>query len=89
MVALDHKQVPVADAPERARLFGFDRLIRALPIRWRILSIAALNTAVVVILAALIWDGARALKLSRRSRAECQIRRPQRASSAPPSRSAN
>lgn len=32
-----------------------------MPIRWRILSIAALNTAVVVILAALIWDGAKVL----------------------------
>ena len=61
MVALDHKQPTMTDAAERTRLFGLDRLIRTLPIRWRILSIAAVNTAVVVILAALIWDGARAL----------------------------
>ncbi len=52
----------MTDAPaERSRVFGLERLIRALPIRWRILSIAALNTAVVLILAALIWDGARGL----------------------------
>jgi signal transduction histidine kinase len=38
-----------------------ERLVRALPIRWRILSIALLNTAVVVILAGLIWNGATAL----------------------------
>jgi len=37
------------------------RLVRAVPIRWRILSIAALNSAVVVILAGLIWNGARVL----------------------------
>ena len=32
-------------------------LVRAIPIRWRILSIAALNSAVVVVLAGLIWSG--------------------------------
>ncbi|MGC2317265.1 MAG: ATP-binding protein [Bradyrhizobium sp.] len=32
-----------------------------MPIRWRILSIAALNSAVVVILAAMIWNGAQVL----------------------------
>jgi signal transduction histidine kinase len=32
-------------------------LVRAVPIRWRILSIAALNSAVVVVLVALIWNG--------------------------------
>jgi signal transduction histidine kinase len=37
------------------------RLLRAVPIRWRILSIAALNSAVVVVLAALIWNGAEVL----------------------------
>ena len=36
-------------------------LLRAVPIRWRILSIAALNSLVVLILAALIWNGAKAL----------------------------
>ena len=35
--------------------------LRAVPIRWRILSIAALNSAVVVVLAILIWNGAKVL----------------------------
>ena len=38
----------------RARIVG---LVRAVPIRWRILSIAALNSAVVVVLVAMIWNG--------------------------------
>ncbi|HEY0852255.1 MAG TPA: ATP-binding protein [Bradyrhizobium sp.] len=36
-------------------------LVRAVPIRWRILSIALLNSAVVLVLAALIWNGAKVL----------------------------
>ena len=43
----------------RARIVG---LVRAVPIRWRILSIAALNSAVVVVLAAMIWNGAQVLR---------------------------
>jgi signal transduction histidine kinase len=42
--------------------FRIVRLLRAIPIRWRILSIAALNSAVVVVLAALIWNGAQVLR---------------------------
>src|ERR1700720_3948420 len=42
----------------RARIVG---LVRAVPIRWRILSIAALNSAVVIVLAVLIWNGAAVL----------------------------
>jgi signal transduction histidine kinase len=42
----------------RARIVG---LLRAVPIRWRILSIAGLNSAVVVVLAVLIWNGAKVL----------------------------
>jgi signal transduction histidine kinase len=42
----------------RSRVVG---LVRAVPIRWRILSIAALNSAVVVVLAAMIWNGAQVL----------------------------
>ena len=41
--------------------FRIVQLVRAVPIRWRILSIAALNSAVVVVLAALIWNGAKVL----------------------------
>ncbi|MBV9532334.1 MAG: HAMP domain-containing protein, partial [Bradyrhizobium sp.] len=36
-------------------------MLRAVPIRWRILSIAALNSAVVLVLAVMIWNGAKAL----------------------------
>lgn len=41
---------------------GIVGLVRAVPIRWRILSIAALNSAVVVVLAALIWSGSAVLR---------------------------
>src|SRR3979490_777909 len=40
---------------------GIVWLVRAVPIRWRILSIAALNSAVVIVLAVLIWNGAKVL----------------------------
>ena len=36
-------------------------LVRAVPIRWRILSIAGLNSAVVVVLVAMIWNGSQVL----------------------------
>ena len=42
----------------RSRVVG---LVRAVPIRWRILSIAALNSAVVVVLVAMIWNGVQVL----------------------------
>jgi HAMP domain-containing protein len=42
----------------RGRIVG---LVRAVPIRWRILSIAALNSAVVVVLVAMIWNGVQVL----------------------------
>ncbi len=41
---------------------GIIGLVRAIPIRWRILSIAALNSAVVIVLAGLIWSGAGVLR---------------------------
>jgi signal transduction histidine kinase len=44
---------------------GSLRMLRSLPIRWRILSIAALNTLVAVIFAAVIWDGAQDLTAAR------------------------
>ena len=49
---------PGLAARGRARIVG---LLRAVPIRWRILSIAALNSAVAVVLAAMIWNGAAVL----------------------------
>lgn len=51
---------PSAPALAHSRRSLSDR-IRALPIRWRIAAVAGLNTAVVLLLAALIWDGARTL----------------------------
>jgi signal transduction histidine kinase len=48
-------------AQSRARIVG---VLRAVPIRWRILSIALLNSLVVVVLAALIWNGAAVLRSS-------------------------
>ena len=41
--------------------FRLVQWLRAVPIRWRILSIAALNSAVVVVLAVLIWNGSKVL----------------------------
>jgi signal transduction histidine kinase len=64
MVLVGRTPGKIADRPAslaargRARIVG---LLRAVPIRWRILSIAALNSAVVVVLAALIWNGAKVL----------------------------
>jgi signal transduction histidine kinase len=46
-------------APRRRGLLG---LVRAVPIRWRILSIAALNSAVVIVLALMIWRGGEVLR---------------------------
>ncbi len=41
--------------------FRIVQLLRAVPIRWRILSIALLNSAVVIVLAVLIWNGSKVL----------------------------
>lgn len=62
MTAPGHSEL--ADRPTgpigrlRARLVG---ALRAVPIRWRILSIAALNSAVVIVLVAMIWNGTQVL----------------------------
>lgn len=62
MVALEQGSNAIPPAPAvRGSVFGLEALMRAFPIRWRIFSIAALNTAVAVILAALIWNGAKSL----------------------------
>jgi signal transduction histidine kinase len=50
-----------AVTPARSIRHSTIERIRALPIRWRIAAIAALNAAVLVLLAALIWDGAHTL----------------------------
>ncbi len=45
----------------RPRETWFARRLRLLPIRWRILAIAVLNSALALILLFLIWDGAKVL----------------------------
>src|SRR5918911_5392791 len=55
---------PAAVAPRPLRLAilrRLDRLVRSWPIRWRIIAIAVLNSALALILLALIWDGAKVL----------------------------
>jgi signal transduction histidine kinase len=49
---------PSLAARGRSRIVA---LVRAVPIRWRILSIAGLNSAVVVVLVAMIWNGSQVL----------------------------
>jgi signal transduction histidine kinase len=61
VVALEQRPTMTEAAAERVSGFGIDTLIRKLPIRWRIFLIAFLNTAVAIILAFLIWDGAKSL----------------------------
>lgn len=52
--------LPGALAETGGRLH-LERLVRTVPISWRVLSIAVVNSAVVVILAGLIWNGGNAL----------------------------
>jgi signal transduction histidine kinase len=56
------RQDETAEQPDFAargsRVVG---LVRAVPIRWRILSIATLNSAVIAVLGAMIWSGAQVL----------------------------
>ena len=62
MTALQQEVRSEPQSPSRHALrFNIVRLIRAVPIRWRILAIAGVNAAVVLVLAGLIWDGARTL----------------------------
>ena len=56
----DHTAERPASFAARGR-FRIVTLLRAVPIRWRILSIAALNSAVVVVLSVMIWNGAQVL----------------------------
>ena len=65
MIALDHHSAFASEAePTGDSPVGVERLVRALPIRWRIVSIAVLNGIVVIFLAGLIWSGARVLSTS-------------------------
>ncbi|RED38781.1 HAMP domain-containing protein [Rhodopseudomonas thermotolerans] len=58
-----HLQPPDREPrPDRRGRTGLVGLVRAVPIRWRILSIAALNSLVVLVLVSLIWSGTRVLR---------------------------
>jgi signal transduction histidine kinase len=62
LVALKDERAAAPGArPRRSLDLETESVVRVLPIRWRLLSIAALNATVAVILAALIWNGANVL----------------------------
>lgn len=56
-----HKTPGSETGPIGVSRSGLVNLVRAVPIQWRILSIAALNSAVVITLAAMIWTGSKGL----------------------------
>ena len=62
MVATNQVQSATPDV-RRRRSFDLETesVVRVLPIRWRLISLALLNAAVAIILAALIWNGANVL----------------------------
>ncbi|GGH06698.1 histidine kinase [Alsobacter metallidurans] len=51
----------IGPSPFGAFRQAVERVIRRFPIRWRIMSIAGINSAIVVVLAIVIWDGAKVL----------------------------
>ena len=62
LVALKDEQTAARNArPRRSLDLETESFVRVLPIRWRVLLIAALNATVAVILATLIWNGANVL----------------------------
>ncbi len=62
LIALkDGLSAPQRAKPRRGVDLATQTLLRVLPIRWRLFSIAALNATVAVILALLIWKGANVL----------------------------
>src|SRR5262245_65919111 len=74
LVALaQHKPSALAARARRNLGRETESFVRVLPIRWRLVSLAALNVIVALILAALIWNGANTLNRSWETR-----RRPRR-----------
>jgi signal transduction histidine kinase len=69
LIALKDERSPSV-RPRRSLDLETEGVVRVLPIRWRLFSLAALNATVAVILAALIWNGANVL-----SRAWDDVRR--------------
>ncbi len=65
LVALkDERPATPRVRPRRSLDLETESVVRVLPIRWRLLSLATLNATVAVILAALIWNGANVLSRS-------------------------
>jgi signal transduction histidine kinase len=56
---------PVEEADRADRTTGMVDRLRALPIRWRILSITTLNILIAVVFTALIWNGSKVLATAR------------------------
>jgi signal transduction histidine kinase len=66
LAPVDPSSLPRARASRGAALLGgLERLVRVWPIRWRILAIAVLNSAVALVLPVLIWSGARTVEKAR------------------------
>ena len=62
LIALNDESVTLPRSGPRQSLdLATQTLVRLLPIRWRLISLAALNATVAVILGFLIWKGANAL----------------------------
>ncbi|MGX7743240.1 ATP-binding protein [Rhodopseudomonas parapalustris] len=59
---MSSKPADAEPRPDNRGRTGLVGLVRAVPIRWRILSIAALNSLVVLVLISLIWSGSRELR---------------------------
>jgi signal transduction histidine kinase len=57
-IEASHASEPVGVRPARISGYAVPTLLRRIPIRWRILSIAVVNAAVVLILAGLLGDSA-------------------------------
>ncbi len=55
------EQIGSSATSERRTSAALERVVRRSPIRWRILAIAVFNSAVALLLLALIWNGARVL----------------------------
>jgi signal transduction histidine kinase len=66
LTAVHQEQAAAAPArrPRHSLDLETESVVRVLPIRWRLVSLALLNAAVAIILAALIWNGANVLSRS-------------------------
>jgi signal transduction histidine kinase len=54
-----------SETATQAAAFGALHRLRALPIRWRILSIATLNIAIAIVFTVIIWNGAQVIASAR------------------------